>query len=528
MYAQNSSLARLDPFVKSWRFVMMRLLTDHQGDEKRPRCGSCQERSVTCEYKQWAFVSEVASAPSDIDNTPGRNQDMAQSPVFAQDDLLSLPKAASPVRALNHSPPNAVYSAKDSGTETAPFDTSPAVSLARTYESTGNQILTPSTWDDKAGQCKQRAMHCFRYQLVPWIESNAPKPSFGSNMMTLAQDKPVIMDAAIYLARHRTSRGETSSEELQELHHRLLLENTFVGDVGRSLLALGDLFNGGPSLWPQFRFYHQQPDTQPEPLEDIAEPLKSLLRFHIKIDIATSIMTNKPPSMKLPLSTGRPLSNASLSPMETYDSCLLCLLECVRLIHYELIPLFAGQSNMQSAAPESYSLKWAAWSSLWTSCMQWFQDRPPGMQPVLESSDADLNGHKMQESSFPADVYTSAVSLQANLTMHLSSLLLLAYKPRLVKLSRFPHRLVSRSWHTQKIARLAVWNNFPEQWDPLVVAALLRAAREMTHVSQQEALLDCFQRITDLTKLPLDEEISSLRLYWRSSSHGTPPTMSNR
>ncbi|UPK92511.1 hypothetical protein LCI18_003446 [Fusarium solani-melongenae] len=497
-------------------------------DEKRPRCGSCQERGVACEYKQWAFVAEVASVSGDIDKTPGRHQDVAQSPVFVQDDLLSLPKAASPIPPPNDSPHSTGYPAKDNGTVNTPFDTSPAASLAHTHESAGNQILTPSTWDDKAGQCKQRAMHCFRYQLVPWIESNAPKPSFGSNMMTLAQDKAVIMDAAIYLARHRTSRGETSIEELQELHHRLLLENTFVADVGRSLLALGDLFNDGPSQWPKFRFYRSQPDTPSQPLEDMDEPLKSLLRFHLKIDLAASIMTNRPPSMKLSLSSGRSLFNASLSPIETYDSCLLCLLECLRLIHYELIPLFTGQSNMQSAAPESYSLKWAAWSRLWASCMQWFQDRPPGMEPVLESSDADLNGHKMQESPFPADVYTSALSLQANLTMHLSSLLLLAYKPRLVKLSRFPHHLISRSWHTQKIARLAVWNSFPEQWDPLVVAALLRAAREMTHASQQEALLTCFQRITDVTKLPLDEEISNLRLYWRSSSHSTPPTMAHR
>jgi hypothetical protein len=102
-------------------------------------------------------------------------------------------------------------------------------------------------------------------------------------MMTLAQDKAVIMDAAIYLARHRTSRGETSIEELQELHHRLLLENTFVADVGRSLLALGDLFNDGPSQWPKFRFYQSQPDTPSQPLEDMDEPLKSLLRFHLKI-----------------------------------------------------------------------------------------------------------------------------------------------------------------------------------------------------------------------------------------------------
>lgn len=230
--------------------------------------------------------------------------------------------------------------------------------------------------------------------------------------------------------------------------------------------------------------------------------------------------------MKLPFSSNRCFFSTSFTLTEKYDSCLFCLFECLRLIHFELIPLLTDPPNMQSATRESYSLKWAAWSSLWTNCMQWFQDRPPGMEPVLESPNVGINGTITQDSPFPADIYTSAISLQANLTMHLSSLLLLTYKPRLIKLSRFPHRLVSRSWHTQKIARLAVWNNFAEQWDPIVMAALLRVASEMTHSSQQEALLGCFQRFTDATHIPLDEETRSLRRHWHSSSHSSPPNKS--
>jgi hypothetical protein len=145
------------------------------------------------------------------------------------------------------------------------------------------------------------------------------------------------------------------------------------------------------------------------------------------------------------------------------------------------------------------------------------------MVPLLESPEVDAHA-ATANSPFTADVYSSAIAVQANLTVHYSSLLLLSYKPRLVKLSSTPHRLVSKSWHAQKLAKLALWNNFPDQWDPVVVATVVRIARDMTYSSQQEALLSCFQRIGDATKIPLQREIADLQQFWSSSRHSNAPT----
>lgn len=177
---------------------------------------------------------------------------------------------------------------------------------------------------------------------------------------------------------------------------------------------------------------------------------------------------------------------------------------------------------MQSPTHDSYSLVWATWSKLWARCIQWFRDRPPDMIPLLESPEVD---HAASTNTpFTADVYSSAIAVQANLAIHFSALILLSYKPRLVKLSSVPHRLASRSWHAQKLAKLALWNNFSDQWDPVVVATLVRIARDMTYPSQQEALLSCFQRIGDATKIPLQSEIADLQQFWASSRNTSAPT----
>lgn len=207
------------------------------------------------------------------------------------------------------------------------------------------------------------------------------------------------------------------------------------------------------------------------------------------------------------------------SAAETYDACLYYLARSLQLIHHELIPLLSGFHHVQAQTLDFHTSKWAQWSNLWASCTRWFQERPRSMLPVMESPDIDVSG----ETPFPADVYTSAIALQANLVMHISAVFLLAYKPRLVKLSRISGRLNSRSWHAQKVARIMVWNNFDEQWDPIVVASLLFIAREMTHISQQESLLSCLKRVANITRIPLEEEIANLRTYWRLTCHESPP-----
>jgi hypothetical protein len=209
-------------------------------------------------------------------------------------------------------------------------------------------------------------------------------------------------------------------------------------------------------------------------------------------------------------------------PLTSYDGCLCCLALCLRLIHFELIPMLSGfhESSLQPVV--SHVSSWDRWFELWSRCMSWFQDRPRKMRPVLESPDEEP--HNQQP--FPIDVYTSATALQANLIMHFSAVTLLSQRPRLTNATSTFQRLGSRSWHIQKLARMLVGNHFNEQWDPIAIAALIFIAKEMSHPSQQDALLSCFHEISSTTHIPIEKEISDLCVSWQSIQQNDPPNPS--
>jgi hypothetical protein len=144
------------------------------------------------------------------------------------------------------------------------------------------------------------------------------------------------------------------------------------------------------------------------------------------------------------------------------------------------------------------------------------------MEPVLESQ--DFGNH--QGELFPIDVFTSAVALQANIVMHMSAIILLTHRPRLVDAAGSSHCLRSRSWHVQKIARMLVGNHFPQQWDPITIAALLFIAKEMSHVSQQQALLSCLQEGARTTQISVEREIASIRARWQLIHEQDPSDVS--
>jgi hypothetical protein len=178
------------------------------------------------------------------------------------------------------------------------------------------------------------------------------------------------------------------------------------------------------------------------------------------------------------------------------------------------------ESSLQPVV--SHVSSWDRWVELWSRCMSWFQDRPRKMRPVLESPDEKPR----DQQPFPIDVYTSATALQANLIMHFSAVTLLSQRPRLTNATSTFQRLGSRSWHIQKLARMLVGNHFNEQWDPIAIAALIFIAKEMSHPSQQDALLSCFHEISSTTHIPIEKEISDLCVSWQSIQQNDPPNPS--
>jgi hypothetical protein len=111
-------------------------------------------------------------------------------------------------------------------------------------------------------------------------------------MMTLARSNEVVSDCISYCvqARDDDTGSGTASRNLdarQRLLERLTQEAALEADVGRALLALSDIFCTLPSEWatllaPHVRRCAEEISSSRAP-GFITEPLKTLLRLHLKI-----------------------------------------------------------------------------------------------------------------------------------------------------------------------------------------------------------------------------------------------------
>lgn len=155
------------------------------------------------------------------------------------------------------------------------------------------------------------------------------------------------------------------------------------------------------------------------------------------------------------------------------------------------------------------------WTFLWTGCQKWYNDRPVDAQQIVEvrGSEADQIDPD-HDSSFPILIYTTPMALVANAVYHITSLLLLTHKPRLLKSLPGPRCFTSNIWHAQSIGGIAASNESLEQWDPILVASLLMIAKDMTHESQQAVLLERLGRITATIGINLEHETAMLQSMW--------------
>ncbi|KAG0652305.1 hypothetical protein D0Z07_1205 [Hyphodiscus hymeniophilus] len=160
------------------------------------------------------------------------------------------------------------------------------------------------------------------------------------------------------------------------------------------------------------------------------------------------------------------------------------------------------------------------WVSLWDECQKWYTERPVELQQIVEIRGVEVDSIDAQNvSSFPILIFTTPLALAANAFYHMASFLLLKHRPRLLKVVPGPRSFTSHIWHAQSIVGISLSNDAPEQWDPILVAGLILVAKELTHESQQSAVLERITRITSVTGLKLDLEIETLKSGWSIAGH---------
>lgn len=141
------------------------------------------------------------------------------------------------------------------------------------------------------------------------------------------------------------------------------------------------------------------------------------------------------------------------------------------------------------------------------------------MQSLVDVGSIEMSQiDPMNLASFPIHLYSSAIAVQAATFYHMTALLLLQHKPRLLNIPGRRQHLTSPNWHARAIAGIATSNEFTEQWDPIVIASLLYIARDITHSAQQQTILECLGAISVQTGIPLEEEAEQLRAQWSAAS----------
>lgn len=164
------------------------------------------------------------------------------------------------------------------------------------------------------------------------------------------------------------------------------------------------------------------------------------------------------------------------------------------------------------------------WTFLWTDCQKWYNERPVDAQQIVDVRGGEADQIEPDHtSSFPILIYTTPMALVANAVYHITSLLLLTHKPRLLKSLPGPRCFTSHIWHAQSIAGIAASNDSPEQWDPILIASLLCIAKEMTHESQQRVLLARLARIAETTGINLERETEMLQFAWSIARYDEDP-----
>lgn len=131
----------------------------------------------------------------------------------------------------------------------------------------------------------------------------------------------------------------------------------------------------------------------------------------------------------------------------------------------------------------------------------------------------DLDAHDptlCSDGGFSLVLFTNGAGVFSNQLYHTAMLMLLQDKPRTVQLTDFQSSVLSQLWHARHICSIALNNDRRDWWDPCLLASSLMAARYMTHESQQQEILQGFERIRNLTGWDISRSLDVLCEEWSS------------
>ncbi|EGX88978.1 Fungal transcriptional regulatory protein [Cordyceps militaris CM01] len=464
-------------------------------DEKKPQCTGCESRKVACKYV---------------------NGSDPQSGTYAE--IIFVTNDPSPEKAAPSSETRGTAFARHSPRPSVCWQL-PASSSSRTL--THHHHTTRSDWESyfdieltEASQRDIALLRQFRYRTAPWLEAGDPDSAFGVAMMQTAQKCEPVQTLLVELASshlrgdYNITRAHTARTELSDVAPELQ-------PLADALIKLAETLCSGTRAWKRFVF---QQGTHCS----FQEPFKTLVCQQSRIDLAASILTCAPPmtTPDLYLLQHNATSRDHLILASPYNWALHHLTATLHFVFRRSADdLETARGSPDNPAAFSISGAPPNWQSLWLRSQAWYDTRPVEIQSLVDVGSIEVSRiDPTNAASFPIHLYSSAIAVQAAIFYHITALLLLQYKPRLLNIPGRRQHSTSPIWHARAIAGIVTSNDFPEQWDPIVISSILYTARDITHFAQQHAILACLQNITWQTGIPFDHEAEQLRAQWAAAN----------
>jgi hypothetical protein len=387
----------------------------------------------------------------------------------------------------------------------------------------------------------------FRYHIALWLDNEDPSGFFGVGLLLMARQSRAVMTAVLAVTlRQLLVTSEIQATRLrpdvcgyfrQEAESKVLDEPEDVHYVVQNMLLLETFLRSRIQDWRNLTQEFLNLSRHRVRTRSVAEDAFwglwlriGELRFsrcppfaiealtQCTSDVAAAIVTTCQPLTELILlrHPGRAVSSPR-DELTVKSTPLLLLAAALSLSYGNSHPESPSSSQSISDAPSDALYHWV---ELWSDCQTWYRRRSPELCPVfgckaVEAAQIDPSSG----TSFPTELYSSPCALLPNIAYHLACLFLLACKPRTAKPSSIDssRQALSESWHIQVIAGIASKNEFNEQWDPVLIAALIHVGARLTHKSQRDIVLDCLKTATSLTGLIMQEEMQRLKDTWAAA-----------
>ncbi|GLB04007.1 hypothetical protein AtubIFM57258_009723 [Aspergillus tubingensis] len=358
----------------------------------------------------------------------------------------------------------------------------------------------------------------YRYHVAPWLDLCDLTHPFGITAVQMALGSEPLMTALLELSNACVILKDMGNQQTSHISRidqwtRPLRSDSFTLTAENALTAVLEetrwLVTDIAQTWKNM----ENLMTRTRNLDPLAHQAldpgiaSSIYWMFFRLDLSTALANDRPIETQLPT---LPLPSLPiLSRIEevrertrAYAHALLWLCgKALMLYHQETIP---GQFAASQQLPDS-------WLDIFDAIEQWYHLRPHEFQPMVDLGVDDQLAQT--ESGFPLLLFANGTGAFCNQLYHTAMLLLLQCKPRTALLG-LQSITLSPLWHSQRICGIALNNDRRESWDPCLIASFLVAARRMTHESQQQEILEGFERVRNITGLNMDGYLTQLQEDW--------------